>query len=179
MTIKSMPINRMLVDSRRPRLREKGFTLVEVVCSIFIAGIAASVLFIGFDNGFALLRTTREDLRATQILMQKTEAVRLLTWDQLTQGQMKFVEYFNPAGVSKTNGGTAYWCDINTTGVPTNIPSSAAYRSNIRLVTISVLWTNSVNDWKGARNISHSRQMQTLSAISGMQNYLAEVSTNK
>src|SRR5215471_6252236 len=92
--------------------RKRGYTLVEVLCAIVIAAISASVLFVGFDNGFALLRTTREDLRATQILMQKTEAFRLYTWKDLTNAQTQlsstFKEYYYPPGGGTTNAGTLY-----------------------------------------------------------------------
>lgn len=146
--------------------RSAGYTLVEVLCAVLIAAISAAVLFVGFDNGFAILRTTREDMRATQILMQKTEAVRLCTWQQLTNCPTTFKEYYYPAGT--TNAGTLYWGTLSTTGVATNVPDSAAYKNNLHLITIRLVWTNFV----GAKLVPHSRQMQTLSAKYGMQNYL-------
>jgi len=146
--------------------RAAGYTLVEVLCAVMIAAISASVLFVGFDNGFAILRTTREDLRATQILMQKTEAIRLCTWEQLTNANNigTFKEYYNPSGA--TNSGTLYVGKFSTIGAVTNAP--AAYRDNLHLITITLNWTNFV----GNKTVPHSRQMQTLSAKYGMQNYL-------
>ncbi len=49
------------------------------------AGMMVSV-FAGFSLGWGLIHTTRDDLRATQILTQKIESIRLLTWSQLTNG---------------------------------------------------------------------------------------------
>jgi hypothetical protein len=147
---------------------------VEVVCAVFIAAIAATVLFAGFDNGFALLRTTREDMRATQILEQKTEAFRLFTWQQLTNAEtpgLPFQEYYDPSG-SANNKGTTNWVTISTTAPATNLytdPATAAYRTNLHLITITVVWTNYI----GSKPVVHSRQMQTLSALAGMQSYLA------
>lgn len=171
-----MRVNQQPVNQRGPERCESGYTLVEVICSVFIAAIAASVLFVGFDNGFAILRTTREDLRATQILMQKTEAFRLYTWEQLTQANTPgtFKEYYYPAGSGTNSPGSLYWGTVSTLGVATNIPAGTAYRDNVHLITITVNWTNYI----GLRPVSHSRQMQTLSAISGMQNYLARGNTN-
>jgi len=144
------------------------YTLVEVLWAIAIASIAAAVLFVGFDNGFAILRTTREDLRATQILMQKTEAIRLMTWKQLSNCPTRFQEYYNPSGVSSNAGGTLYFGTISPLGAATNIPNTVSYRGDLRLVTVTVLWTNYI----GSNTVPHFRQMQTLSALSGMQNYL-------
>lgn len=143
-----------------------GYTLVEVLCAVLIAAIAATVLFVGFDNGFAILRTTREDLRATQIMMQKTEAIRLCTWQQLTNCPTTFKEFYYPAGT--TNVGTLYWGTLSTTAVATNVPDSVSYKGNLHLITIKLAWTNYV----GNKLVAHSRQMQTLSAKYGMQNYL-------
>lgn len=146
--------------------RTAGYTLVEVLCAVLIAAIAATVLFVGFDNGFAILRTTREDLRATQILMQKTEAIRLCTWQQLSNCPTTFKESYYPTGT--TNAGTLYWGTLSTTAVATNVPDSASYKGNLHLITIKLAWTNYV----GSKLVSHTRQMQTLSAKYGMQNYL-------
>jgi prepilin-type N-terminal cleavage/methylation domain-containing protein len=148
---------------------DAGFTLVEVICSVAIAAFVVSVLFYGFSDGYSILRTSREDLRATQILMQRSEAIRLLTWAQLTNCPTTFQEIYNQTSATNGSGGTIYYGTLSTTGAATNIPDSVTYKSSIHLITIAVVWTNSV----GARNIAHRRQMQTLSAANGMQNYLA------
>lgn len=163
-----MQINEFQND-RSGLLRRKGFTLVEVLVSIGIAAFVVSALFYGFDNGYAILRTTREDLRATQILMQRTEAIRLLTWAQLASCPSTFQEYFNPTGTTNSSTGTIYYGTL-AYGTATNIPTSVSYASNIYLVTISVAWTNSV----GHSLVPHKREMQTLLAQDGMQSYLAQ-----
>ena len=144
------------------------FTLVEVLCSIAIASIMIGVLFAALDGGFAILQVTRDDLRATQILLQKNEAFRLFTWPQLSNCPTTFVEYYNPAGAASGSGGTTYYGTINAIGAATNIPSSATYRTNIHLITITVSWTNGF----AGKNVNHTRQMQTMNALGGMQNYL-------
>jgi prepilin-type N-terminal cleavage/methylation domain-containing protein len=169
-----MPMSQTKQGRGERSCRSAGYTLVEVLCAVMIAAIAAAVLFVGFDNGFAILRTTREDMRATQILMQKTEAVRLCTWQQLTNVNNVgvFKEYYFPAGT--TNPGTLYVGRITTTGAAANVPNSAVYKGNLHLVTITLAWTNFV----GNKLVAHSRQMQTLSAKYGMQNYLFGGSSN-
>jgi uncharacterized protein (TIGR02598 family) len=146
--------------------RRDGYTLIEVLLAIFIAAVTASVLFSAFDGGFALLRTTREDLRATQILSQRTEAIRLFTWQDLTNSATTFRDYYNPSGTNAVSRGTVYTVRITPIIAPTNMP--AAYQNQIQLVTISVTWTN----YLGKQAVSHSRQMETLSAQHGMQAFL-------
>ena len=136
------------------------------MCSIAIAAIMVTVLFYGFNNGFAMLRQTRDDLRATQILMQKTEAFRLYTWPELTNCPTTFQAYYNPLGIKNHSAGTLFYGTLDTTEDATNIPASVPYRSALHLITITVSWTNA---WGG-----HTRTMQTLSARDGMQNYLAK-----
>ncbi len=161
-----MRVNQQSIGQQSGHSRPKeAYTLVEVLAAILIASIAASVLFVGFDNGFAILRTTREDLRATQILMQKTEAFRLYTWSDLSKAPTTFTNNYNPGG--STNLGTLYFGKVSI-GPATNIANSVTYKSDLQLITITVNWTNYVDK----RSVGHMRQMQTLSARSGMQNYL-------
>jgi hypothetical protein len=165
-----MQVHHNPVDQPGRHHGNAAYTLVEVLCSVFITATVVAILFVGFDNGFSILRTTREDLRATQILMQRTEAFRLYTWPQLAKlTNNPYQEYYNPAG--GTNRGTLYWINVSANGVATNIPDTAEtayYKSNLHLITITVNWTNRIN----SKPVAHMRQMQTLSAISGMQNYL-------
>ena len=141
---------------------KQGYTLIEVLFAILIASITAGVLFTAFDNGFALLRTTREDLRATEILLQRTEAVRLFTWQDLTNSTKNFTEYYNPyPSGTFTNKGTLYTIKVKPLGTP-----QFSYSGDLHLVTITVSWAD------GKTGLSHSREMQTLSAQYGMQSFL-------
>ena len=53
------------------------FTVTEVVVSVLFFGMAAASFFLGFGQGFGFIGTSREDLRATQILQDKMEILRL------------------------------------------------------------------------------------------------------
>lgn len=133
-----------------------------------ISAIAIAAMFNTFSNGYTILRVARDDERATQILMQKTEAIRLLTWNNLTNCPTSFVDSFNPTGITNGTQGTVYYGSISLLGDPTNIPSSVSYRSYVHLITISIVWTNTVNK----NLVVHTRQAQTLLARQGMQTYL-------
>jgi hypothetical protein len=132
------------------------------------------VMFPMIVMGFASIKTTREDERATQIVTQRLEGFRLITWDNQNVCPTNFVEFYDPTAPAGSQG-AAYYGTITietngtTGGLANAIPATNTYQSEIRLVTISVIWTNYVN-----KNvpIGHSRTNQTLSAFYGLQNYL-------
>jgi prepilin-type N-terminal cleavage/methylation domain-containing protein len=144
--------------------RQRAFTIVEVVVAVFILGIACISLYAGFATGFLLVDSTRQELRATQILTQKAEALRLCTWSSLTNFPLSFSESYDP---TSPNAGVLYVGTV-TTDAATAIPNSSAYRSNMCTATINLYWTN----YSGTRKIVHNRASQTLIARYGIQNYI-------
>ena len=151
-------------DIRRETL---AFTLVEVMISTGILAFMMVSLYAAFTYGFASIGSTREDLRATQLLLQKAEAVRLCTWNQLSNCPTSFSDTYNPLGATNGTAGAIYGGTLVTTGTATNIPDSASYKSKIHLITITISWTN----FSGNNALVHTRQLQTLSAYNGMQTY--------
>jgi len=144
--------------------QQRAFTIAEVLVAVFILGIACISLYGGFATGFMVIDSTRQELRATQILTQKAEALRLCSWSSLNNFPLSFSESYDPTG---TNGGILYVGTV-TTDVATVIPNSAAYQSNMCVATINLYWTN----YNGTRKIVHNRTSQTLIARYGIQNYI-------
>jgi hypothetical protein len=129
--------------------------------SVGIIGVLFVSLYLAFSAGFTVIRVARENLRATQILVQREETVRLYTWSQLTDPtyfKTNFVDNFAPLG-------TTYYGNI-TLSQPANM-GSPSYLSDIRTVTLTVRWTNSIGS-----KLPHIRQMQTQVAHYGLQNYV-------
>jgi prepilin-type N-terminal cleavage/methylation domain-containing protein len=148
----------------------QAFTLIEVMVSVALLAIMMAAIYPAFVIGFASIKTTREDERATQIVTQKLESFRLLTFNEQLLCPTSFVEYYDPYG-SNNSQGALYAGTItiatNTTALNQVIPNTS-YQSNVRLITIGVTWTNTINN----NPVVHTRQMQTLSAYWGLQNYL-------
>jgi hypothetical protein len=128
-------------------------------------------LCVGFTAGFSTIRTTRENLRATQIMMQKMEAVRLFTWSQVgdTNNYLKstFTEVYDPLGATNNGAGPKYTGSV-TASMPAAGDLPEAYRTNMRTITVNVSWTN----YNGTKAIVHQREMRTRVARNGMQNYI-------
>jgi len=138
--------------------------MAEVLVAVMILGTMVISLYGGFSASFGVVRSCREELRATQILLRHTEALRLCTWSQLSNLAMQ--ERFNPLGAAENAGGTVYGVTVRT-NAPESVPDEAPYRKDMRLVTVTVWWTN----FNGDIPIVHSRQLQTHVARYGQQNY--------
>ncbi len=168
-----MRLNHNIGNGRQRPGLDSAYTLVEVLCALALGAIVISAMFTAFNNGFAILRLTRDDERATQILMQKTEAIRVMTWANLSNCPTTFQDSYNPTGTNGTQG-TTYYGTISRFGDPTNLPSTVYYRSNVYLVTITLTWSNSLTTSNNSSwtPVGHTRQAQTLLAQQGMQSYL-------
>src|SRR5262245_44575945 len=79
------------------------FTRPEVLVAVVVLTIVALGYYGGLSTGFVVLQSTRENLRATQIMMQKAEAIRLCTWSQLNN--VSFTEDYNPLSGSTNSSG--------------------------------------------------------------------------
>jgi type II secretory pathway pseudopilin PulG len=141
-----------------------GFTLVDVVMSLALLGVMASGVFGSFRYGFFTLQRVRENQRATQILLEKVETLRLYSWDQVnTPGFIPSAlpsEAYDPTAPVGQRGITY----TGTVSPPTNVPFSASYSTNMRQLTITLNWTS--------RGGSHTRTITTYIAKNGIQNYV-------
>ncbi len=147
-----------------PNASLSAFTLAEVMVAVLVVSVSVVSLYTGVSSGFALVKLAREDLRATQIILQKMEAVRLYTWSQITDPNYfstnTFITYYDPAGQAVGAGGVSY--TVNT-AVTTDTPA-ASYSPNMRRVTIQVSWLSG--------KVNRQREASTFVARYGMQNYI-------
>jgi uncharacterized protein (TIGR02598 family) len=163
-----MKISR-LTSRRNGRAPVFGFTLAEIMVAVLVVSVAVVSLYTGVSSGFALVKFAREDLRATQIILQKMEAIRLYTWSQITDPNYfstnNAITYYDPTGQANGSGGVAY--TVNT-AISTDTPA-ASYSPNMRRVTVQVTWLS------GTQN--RRRELSTFVARYGMQNYVYKLST--
>ena len=146
------------------RASESGQTLVEVMVAMAVLGFMMVALYAGFSSGFAVVRVSRENLRATQILAEGMEVARLYNWDQVVNQPgyipATFTAPFYANG--QTNAGTGGFLYTVTVSV-TNAPISEAYSKDLRMIQINLTWKSG--------NITRNRQMNTFVSQYGMQNY--------
>jgi Tfp pilus assembly protein PilV len=148
---------------------EAAFTLPEVLISALLLGVAGITLFAGFGQGVTITDENGLYMRATQIVSEKMETIRLYTWDQVTNGTFiptSFTNYYYPSGNSNVSAGVTY----TGTLVITNTSLTEAYSNDVRLVTVTVNWYAGSN-WTSGR-MQHQLQTSTFVAHYGMQNYV-------
>jgi prepilin-type N-terminal cleavage/methylation domain-containing protein len=145
----------------RARLPLTAFTLIEVVIALAIAGIVSVSLYAGLAQAFGAVQSARHRLRATQILTEKLEVLRLYNWTQInTPGFVpdKFTEYYQPA--TNRNPGIVYTGTITITGA--NV--QPAYTNTMRRAVVQVNWVSG--------GIPQQHSMETLISEYGVQNYI-------
>jgi hypothetical protein len=138
-------------------------TLVDIIMAVAMLGIMAGGVFGSFRYGFFTLQLVRENQRATQIILEKVETIRLYNWEQIQPTNNfipgTFTDVYDPQATADAEG-TTY------TGTVTVSPCSlgSSYAAALRQLTITLTWTT--------RDILHTRTLTTYIAKDGIQNYL-------
>ena len=146
------------------RARRQGFTMIEALVAMLMAGIMFTALYAGMHFGFRIIKLSRENTRATQIMVEHMEICRLYKWNDLTNtgGFLNTnpiaVPYY-PAGA----GTSSIMFTSRVSLVP--FASGASYASDMRKLTVRV-------DWESTADSSRSRSMSTYVARNGLQNYV-------
>ena len=120
-------------------------------------------LYAGISSGFAVLRVARENLRATQILQERMEVLRLIKWDDVAPGFIPTTftaPFFATDPTNTTPQSFAYTGTVTVT----NTPLSETYADNLRMIQIDLNWSSG--------NVMRSRQMTTYVSKYGLQHYV-------
>jgi prepilin-type N-terminal cleavage/methylation domain-containing protein len=152
-----MLLNRSSREKRRQSA--SGFTLIEVLTAVGIVGIVSISLYAGLASSFNAVENSRLELRATQILTEKLEAMRLFNWDQVNDSifiPRNFTEKYEPS----ETGSVVYSGSVTIT----NAVIGTAYENTMCKAVAQITWTNGV----GVRQ----KRMETLISQYGIQNYL-------
>jgi prepilin-type N-terminal cleavage/methylation domain-containing protein len=142
----------------------RGMTLTEVVMATGIIAITGAGVIGSINYGMCIMRVARENQRATQVMLEKLEAIRLYNWSQVTNTGFipgTFTAVYDPTSPMT---GTTYYGTMAVSD-PTFSGTSPNYAGNIRQFSVSLTWTNS-------GGISHVRSLTTLVALNGVQNYV-------
>jgi hypothetical protein len=160
----------MKIDlSKRPGAgrRQKAFTFVELLVGSSMIIMLYVTVFAVMTLGMSITQLSRENLRATEIMLDKMEGVRLYNWVQVNDStflQSSFTNWFfetNNMGTAAASGNGVQY--IGTVAVG-SAPFTNSYSTNVRQVTVTVNWTSGT--------IARTRSMNTLVSLMGMQNYV-------
>jgi|SRR5688572_9318873 len=142
------------------RRRLSAFSLTEALFGVGIMSTVFISLYTGMATGFQSIRDSQENLRATQILLEKFETLRLYNWDQIT------APGFIPPTFTTTYAPTEGSQGITYTGrvLIQQPPSTEVYHADLRAVTIVLTWTSN--------RVPHTRLFTSYVAKYGIQNYI-------
>jgi prepilin-type N-terminal cleavage/methylation domain-containing protein len=146
---------------------QRAFTLVEIMVASALAGLMFMAGMTAFSTTFRFVALDRENARAVQVLLEKTELLRLYNWNQITgQDTNTFIPatFTAPYSAGDTNNGSfSYWGTV----LITNVPITETYSNDLREVIITLTWNS-----PSYGNRLHTRSMTTLVSRHGLQNYL-------
>jgi hypothetical protein len=131
--------------------------MTTMILGIAIAGTLSAVF-----TGFLIAGRVRENQRATQIILEKLETIRLYNWSQVTAPGFipeSFSERFDPQAPQRQ--GITYYGTFSVAP----FPFATSYQDDMREVTVTL-------QWKSERGIPRSRSFVTYIARDGIQNYV-------
>ena len=127
------------------RISERGQSFAEIMVAMAVLGFMIISLYAGFSSGFAVLRVARENLRATQILAERMELIRLIRWGDVSAGFIP-ARFTAPFYATDTNGpssgGFDYEGQVRIVKSPVSCAiraaaiSAAAGRTSFRGITV-------------------------------------------
>ncbi len=142
------------------------FSMVEVTVGMGVVGTLVGALLSGFTSGLFTMQMARENLRATQIMLERMETIRLYSWDQINSTvngapfvTPNFTEKYDPTSDKQ---GITYYGTITITNVPSDFSSS--YTDQMKLVIVRL-------DWKTG-NLNRTREFTSYISRCGLQNYI-------
>jgi len=145
--------------------RQQGFTFVDALLGMVIAGLMFGALYAGIAFGLNTIKFARENTRATQVMLEKMEIIRLYTWDQVTTTtpsnfiptNVFTVPYYSVGG---TNSQLVYTGRVSIADAPV----TTSYSNDMKQVTVTLNWLTG--------KTPRTRSMSTYISKKGMQSYV-------
>lgn len=131
-----------------------------------VIGVLVVALYSAMAQSMFSVRLTRENIRATQIMVEKMEVIHTFNWDQINSNgyvpsTFKSTYMFN--GTNEGVGaGPIYTGMVSILPYPASI--SQNYTGDLRMVTVNLSWSSG--------GLPRSRQLSTLVSRYGIQNTL-------
>ena len=150
-----------IASSSRSRRNIGGFSLVEASVGMGVIGTVVGAMLAALTTGTFTMRMARENLRATQIMLEKVETIRLYSWDQVNDPTFiptNFAATYDPQGAP--NVGLTY----NGTMIITPAPISSSYSNEMRMVTVHLSWKTA--------GLQRDRDFTSYIARNGLQDYI-------
>jgi len=139
----------------------RAFSLIEALVASSLIGIVLTGLLSGMSFGYVQIKNLQENQRATQILTEKLEQIRLFNWEQITTNGLP-VSFIAPY-YEMTNRYSAGFYYTGKVAVA-SAPITENYANYLRLITIQLEWMSGTTAKK--------REVSTLVSSNGLFNYV-------
>jgi type II secretory pathway pseudopilin PulG len=171
MTQNSGQLKRSGLMSTRPIQRARmAFTLVEAMVATVLLGTLLVSLYAGMSAGLSYTAMVREELRATQVMLEKLEGIRLYNWDQInTPGFIptQFTAFYLPNPTNPAMGSGVIYTGTLTIR-PVQLDPPAPYADDLREVVVRVRWVGGGS----GDGVVREREIRTLVSQYGLQNFI-------
>ena len=160
----------MRIEQNNPKrfCAASAFSMAETIVAVAVFAIMFASFFGGLSLSLSTVQSARETVRATQIMSEQMDTLRLKRWDQIDQlNNTNYYPTFNLISSNVPNAGSAgltYRARVSV--IPGNafINNGESYRTNVKQVTIRLTWQS--------RNLEHKTEMTTFFSQNGMQTYI-------
>jgi len=161
-------VNTLKVNMRTGRSAQRrrlaalaAFTLVELIVAMAVIAVVVIALYGSISSAFTSIRLPRENLRATQTMVEKMAAIRLYDWDHITTPSFIPTNFLTSYDATATNatGSIIYTGRVSIAPVSLNV----SYTNDMRLVTVQLNWQTG--------GLPRSRSLSTYVCRTGLQNY--------
>ena len=149
--------------STRIKQSTAGFSLMEVTLGMGLVGVVTGAMLTGISSGFFTMQMARENQRATQIMLEKVETIRLYNWDQISTAGFiptAFTSAYDPQAAVGGTQGLVY----NGTLTISDAPVASSYSADMKQVRVQVNWQTGT--------IQRQREFTTYIARNGLQSYI-------
>jgi len=133
-----------------------------------VLGVLFVALYSGMAQSTLSVRLMRENIRATQIMVEKMEVIRTFNWDQINSNgcvPTNFISSYMYNGTNypeRAGTGPIYTGAVSILKIPVSV--SQNYTGDLRMVTINLSWSSA--------GMARSRQLSTYVSRYGVQNTL-------
>lgn len=160
----------MRIERNNPkRFRaDSAFSMAETIVAVAAFAIMFASFFGGLSLSISMVQSARETVRATQIMSEQMDTLRLKRWDQIdTLNNTTYYPSFNPISSNVPNSGAAgltYTAQVSVINGSAFITNGESYQTNVKQVTIQLTWKS--------RNLLRKTEMTTFVSQYGLQTYI-------
>jgi hypothetical protein len=152
----------------RGQKRQKAFFLLEATIGMALLGLIFMALYTGLVTTTFSVQLSRENLRATQIMAEKLDTIRLYGWKKIAEDPFYIpnavvdVPVYADDPSKAGNDATTRMYDVSVTIDPA--PIEEPYAVDMRMITVHLTWSTG--------KMRRTRSMSTLVSKFGLHKYV-------